>query len=292
MADLPGVLRGVVALGGAYIVMAPRHYTASAVVMAAPRQPDLSRTDVLNGSNTPEPVIVRDPDIEDEIELMSAPAAVQRVVRELDLDGPSNTEISDRPSVYDLLQQVRIVTGLEQGDPAHPVTAESLWRQIRQRIGLDGSDSGAPVAPSARRTDLASEIVIRNLKVAPIGRSTMVKIDLTAKSPGQAARVATAIAENYIRSRSQIRADAAGRASAWLRAHTAELRANLVDVEARLARFRVDAQLDGRSALQIEGDMKTLGDRIIVAQADQAKASTPPGDGLRIGSVGMVRSAC
>jgi succinoglycan biosynthesis transport protein ExoP len=265
----------VVALGGAYIVVAPRHYTASAVVMAAPRQPDLSRTDsVLNGSNTPEPAIVREPDIEGEIELMSAPAAVQRVVRELDLDGPSNTEISDRPSVYDLLQQLRVVTGLEPGDPAHPVTAGSLWRVIRQRIRLDGSDSGTPVAPSARRTELASEIVSRNLKIAPIGRSTVVKIDFTAKSSEQAARVATAIAENYIQSRSKIRADAAGQASAWLREHTAELRTRLVDAEARLSKFRADTQLDGRSALQIEGDMKTLGDRIVVAQADQAKAST------------------
>ena len=260
--------------GVVFLVMAPRHYTASAVVMAAPRQPDLSRTDsVLNGTPTPEPQIVRDPDIEGEVEIMSSPATLQHVVEDLDLAGASNKEITNSPSVYDLLKDVRVLTGLEQADPAHPVSLAGLYHQVlaKFRIGRpELPDQGPDIA---RRTELATEMLARNLKVAPIGRSTMVKIDFTSNDPRTAAKVASAIAMHYIDARNQIRVDAANQASDWLRDHTAELRANLVDAETRLAQFRARMRIDGRDPLQLEGDMKALGDRIVAAKADQAKAA-------------------
>lgn len=100
----------------------------------------------------------------------------------------------------------------------------------------------------------------------------MVKIDVTAKDPVMAGRIATAVADHYIQARSQIRAAAAHEASEWLGRHSQELQTELVTAETRLAGFRARAQVDGRDPLQLESDMKILGDRIVAARAEQAKA--------------------
>ena len=274
MADFLICFLAVMVAGTIFLVIAPRRYTASAVVMAAPRQPDLSRTDsVLNGTPTPEPQIMREPDIEGEIEIMSAPAALQRVVRDLDLANSSNKEISDRPSIYELLKDLRVLTGLEQADPAHPVSLDGLDHQALGKFGIGPAEVPSQGVDTGRRIGLAADLLARNLKVAPIGKSTMVKIDFTSADPQTAAQIASAIARNYIESRNRIRVDAATQASGWLRDHTAELRANLIDAETKLAQFRAKAQIDGRDPVQLEGDMKVLGDRIIAAKADQVKAA-------------------
>jgi uncharacterized protein involved in exopolysaccharide biosynthesis len=94
----------VMMLGVLYMIVAPRQYSAEATVMAAPRQADLSRTDsVSNPTATPEPTIVRDPDIEGEMQIMISPVSLRRIVQEFNLDKPRPGEAADHVSLSDLL---------------------------------------------------------------------------------------------------------------------------------------------------------------------------------------------
>jgi polysaccharide biosynthesis transport protein len=153
------------------------------------------------------------------------------------------------------------------------VTVAALSHEILRKLRIASAATSEPAPDPVRRTGLAADILSRNLKVAPIGRSTMVKIDVTSGDPKTAAQVASAIANNYIEARNQIRVDAAKQASSWLSDHTAELRTHLVEAETGLARFRATVLIGGRDPLQLEGDMKVLGDRIVAAKGEQAKAA-------------------
>ncbi|HEX2942560.1 MAG TPA: hypothetical protein VHO91_16030, partial [Rhodopila sp.] len=265
---------GVLLLGITYLILAPREYRAEATVMAAPRYADLSRTDsVLTPSGTPEPAIVRDPDIEGEMQIMSSPASLRRIVEELHLDRPRPGDPAHHASLSDLLQDFRILLGLER-QPADPITWPSFAHSVLARFGIH--TAAAPLAPPdpERRISLAVEQLSRKLKVAPIGRSMMVRIEYTAKDPKLAAAVATATAQNYIDTRSEERREAAAQASAYLEKHTAELRQNVVDAEARLAAFRAKAVVHGRDIVQLKDQMRILGERIVAARAAQEQAAS------------------
>ncbi|HQT79364.1 MAG: hypothetical protein B7Z80_27015, partial [Rhodospirillales bacterium 20-64-7] len=264
----------VLLLGVTYLVLAPREYRAEATVMAAARYPDLSRTDsVLNPTGTPEPAIVRDPDIEGEMQIMSSPASLRRIVEQLHLDRPRPGDPVRHASLSDLILDFRILIGLEK-QPANPVTWPSFAHSLLARFGIN--TSAPPVAPPdpERRVSLAVEQLSRKLKVAPIGRSMMVRIEYTASDPKLAAAVATATAQNYIDTRSAERREAAAQASAYLERHTAELRQNVVDAEAQLASFRAKAVVRGRDPAQLKDQMRVLGERIVAARAAQEKAAS------------------
>ena len=264
----------VLLLGVGYLVVAPREYMAEATVMAAPRYADLSRTDsVLNPTATPEPVIVRDPDIEGEMQIMSSPASLRRIVEQLHLDLPRSGETAGRATVSDLIQQLRVLIGIER-QRAQPVTWPGFARALRARF-IGTPDPSLAAAPDPdRMVGLAVEQLGRKLKVAPIGRSTMVKIEYSGSDPKLAAAVATTTAQNYIATRFEGRRDAATQASEYLRRHTAELRQNVVDAEARLADFRATMVSQGRDLVQLQDQMRVLGERIVAVRADQQKAAS------------------
>ena len=110
--------------------------------MAAPRQPDLSRTDsVLNPTGIPEPVIVRDPDIEGEMQFMISPASLRRVVQELHLDKPRPGEPANPTSVADLIQSFRVLIGIEE--PARP-DQPSISGWLQRMLAPLGISFGTP----------------------------------------------------------------------------------------------------------------------------------------------------
>ena len=243
--------------------------------MAAPRQADLSRTDsVLNSTATPEPVIVRDPDIEGEMQIMISPAALRRVVQELHLDQPRPGEPTNQVSLSGLVQSFRVFVGIDEPNQRSQELLPDVMQGLLARMGFDVGN-GEHAAPDRERlTSLAVEDLNRKLAVAPIGRSTMIRIQYSARDPKLAADVATAIATNYIDTRYRGRVETAANASEWLRQHTAELRNELVEAEARLAAFRAKSVVSGRDSTQLQNEIKVLTESIVAAKAVQQKAAS------------------
>lgn len=221
----------VLGLGFVYLYAAPRLYTAEVTVMAAPRETDFADTDSVTGTNTGP----REPDIDGELQLMTAPAALQRVVRSLHLEAEENAGIRGTPAAA-------------TNDVAAP------------RLEL--------------HTSTAIERITRNLKVAPVGRSTIVKIQFTDRSPALAASVANAVAENYIDARYRSKLEIAERAADYLHRRSAELQAEMIRSDRKLTEFRANSQARGRDLGQLKAEMDGLNERIVAATADREKAAS------------------
>ena len=168
----------IMTLGVIYTILAPRQYSAEAVVMAAPRQADLSRTDAIAepGGNSAS-LVTREPDIEGEIQIITSPAALRHVVHQLNLD----KAVSDRrtqTSVSDLVRGARVLLGLEQQSTTDPVSIRSLVLGLFARAGIDlGASAKRPLDPE-QLTDMAVEVLRRGILVERVGRSTVVRIQV------------------------------------------------------------------------------------------------------------------
>ncbi len=221
----------VTALGLTYLYFAPRQYTAEVSVQAAPRESDIAGTDAVTATAG-----TREPDIDGELQLMTAPAALRRVAHTLHLDSARSGSVG-QPSAG---------ATTERGTPT----------------GFDRQDS------------TATERIARHLKVAPVGRSTIVKIQFTDGSPEIAASVANAVAENYIDARYRNRLEVAERAADYLQRRSAELQTAMISSDRKLMEFRTGSQARGRDLGQLKAELNALNERIVVVGAEREKAAS------------------
>lgn len=216
----------VLVLGIVLAASLPRQFTAGAVVMAAPRQTDQSVNELASGRPQAGP---READVEGEIQLMSSPAALRNVVREL---------------------------GLVPATAARP-----------------GSSTDSVSVPDEAELTRAVDRVAQRLRVAPVGRSTMVKIEYTAANPALARDVANAVARHYIERRFEARLEYADRTADWLRERSAALQADVVEAERRLAEQRARSVIRGRDLGQLTAELGVLNGRLVEVRAERERAA-------------------
>ncbi|MBS0219211.1 MAG: polysaccharide biosynthesis tyrosine autokinase [Proteobacteria bacterium] len=255
---------GVVCLIGVAIVSAmPRQYTAHTIMAVAPTQPDLAKTDQVAPPAPNE--VVREPDIAGELQLMTAKAALLQIVRELHLD----RDPAFRGIVHNW--RTEVVAALRD-----------RWNAL-----IDG-DWGALFSASTRPTDVSAgssskldpeetvaEYIGKQLKVGAIGKSTTVDIVFTSTDPVMAAKITTAVAEKYIRSRQAARLDQAKQAINYLKARSEELLAEVTAAETAAENFRSTNVLrDGRDISQLKAEMDATNKQLAEARISEAIAQT------------------
>ncbi|MFC3123609.1 Wzz/FepE/Etk N-terminal domain-containing protein [Pseudoroseomonas globiformis] len=238
----------VASLAATYLALVDRRYTAGAIIMAAPRQTDIATTDAVSRD-----AALRVPDVEGELQIMSSPAALARVVERLGL-----AERADR------LASVA-------GDP-EPL--ERVSRAVLGRLAPAALDLAAAARPDPLR-DTHGRLVdqlTNAVQVTPVGRSNLARIRISATDASLATEVANAIADNYLDERVRGRQDAAGRAADWLQNRAQEMRGSVLDAERRAAEMRLSLQREGRDHTQIDAEMTGLNERILQARVEQERA--------------------
>jgi succinoglycan biosynthesis transport protein ExoP len=241
------------AAAGAYLKLAEPHYTAEAIIMAAPRQSDIANTDAVSRAGETQLL-----DVEGELQIMNSPASLARVVQELGL-----------------AQRAERLAAAEQTGEEAQDRIRSIAASVSRRLSPSALDPAAAVGTEAGRSteDRLADQLGSAVQVSSIGRSTLARIRLTATDPALAAEAANAVAENYLANRVRGRQEAAERAAEWLQRRAQELRAHVLEADQRVAVLRLALQADGRDLLQINAEMTGLGDRILQARVEKERAT-------------------
>ncbi len=142
--------------------------------------------------------------------------------------------------------------------PSHPVAPRAVTA---------GADKIPP-------NDLAAiEALAGALRVSSVqGEPYVLAISVTSPDPARAARLANAVASNYLVDQLDTRYEAARRASEWLSARLADLRRELRQSEDAVAAFRAKHDLaeGGRLTLNKQ-ELSALNARLLAAKADLAQ---------------------
>jgi capsular exopolysaccharide synthesis family protein len=241
----------------------PREYTAHTIMVVAPRQPDLATTDQVAPPAYPPPV--REPDVESDIQLMKSNQALVKIIRELQLDRDARFQVKKpalRAGALALLSQRW--QSLTDGD----------WHAVLAPLP-DRWDAIAAAGPKIDQVELIADNLGKRLKIWTIGKSTTVDIAFTASDPVVAAKVANAVAENYIEARQAARLEQAQAASRYLKKRSEQLLAQVEAAEKSVERFRASNVLgDSQDIGQLQAEMEATNVKLAAARIQVIAATT------------------
>ncbi|WP_024512530.1 Wzz/FepE/Etk N-terminal domain-containing protein [Bradyrhizobium sp. ARR65] len=95
----------------------------------------------------------------------------------------------------------------------------------------------------------AMRVLRRNLSVARVGLSAVIKINFTDSDPGQAARIANAVASAYIENRINATNHAAETAANWLEGRLHDLQKRAADAEKQVQEFQAKNEVEEQAKL-------------------------------------------
>ena len=149
--------------------------------------------------------------------------------------------------------------------------------KLREDPEFSKKDSlrGEPQAQE-EQAELASllETLERALEVRRVGKTHIVEVLFTARSPGRAAEVTNAIANSFIQDRLQAKYEAAQRAIAWLHNRLTEMKRQASAAEEAVERFKSTYVLPGEMIAQQLSDIKS---RRVAIQSEVASAEATLG---------------
>lgn len=252
-------------VGVAILLVLPREYTAHTIMAVASRQPDLATTDQVAPPAYPPPP--REPDVESDIQLMKTKAALVKIVQDLQLDRDPHFQASVhnwRAGVLALLRQRW--RSLTDGDwPGVFAALPERWETI----------AATAVDPAADPVELIAESLGKKLRIWTIGRSTTVDIAFTATDPDVAAKVANAVAENYIEARQAARLEQAKAAAKYLKGQSEHLLEQVAAAEKAVEDFRAANILrDSRDIGQLQAEMDATNEKLAAARIAEGVAKT------------------
>ncbi|KAA2212045.1 GumC family protein [Teichococcus oryzae] len=231
-----------------YLAAVEPRYTAEAIITVSPRQSDIASTDAVVRDG-----MLRLPDAESELQIISSPASLSRIVEQLDL--VAKAERSGGAGGGGFLERLSAAISSHLAPPALDLAAAA------RSEGRDGA-RGALIG------QLGDAV-----QVTAIGRSTLARIRVSATDAELSAEIANAVAEDYFAGRVRGRQDAASRAAHYLRARAEELRGNVLEADRRLAALRLELQENGRDAAQIGQEMASLAEQITRARVEAERAA-------------------
>jgi succinoglycan biosynthesis transport protein ExoP len=141
-------------------------------------------------------------------------------------------------------------------DPAATIDPEAVQSQAEAVASSDlarkAIDRLGPATDPEFSTDRDGKIdrrvvdkFLSRLTVFPVPRSRVLQIEFVSRDPELAARGANTIAEVYLESQTEAKANAARTAGAWLSRKIDELRAKVADADAKVEAFRAQSGLLG-----------------------------------------------
>jgi polysaccharide biosynthesis transport protein len=209
--------------------------------------------------------LVADPaTMQSEIEFLTSPAYLRRMVEQLNLveDPEFNSalrEDADQPSVLEFLNPMRYVP--------------QNWLS-----SVGGGQGGQqPAAPAVDPAEIDLNRVVGafagRVVIEQVGGSYVIALSFMAEQPAKAAMIANAMADEYLVSQVEAKFQAAERATDWLGKRIQELRGEVLEAEAKIVEYRtrnnlVNTEESNPATLQFF----QLNTQLSLAQAERAGA--------------------
>lgn len=158
------------------------------------------------------------------------------------------------------------------------VTGVVDWFGSLMKTGSDQDDEGANSAEDADYdNELVSDFIAR-VDIKPIRNSRLVDVNVEAKNPVTAAKMANALVKAYIDQNLEIKLSAAKDAVQWLSERISEERAKVEQAENSLLRYKETNQIItdfSSDAEQITAQkLATLNNQVIEAESNRVEAET------------------
>jgi exopolysaccharide transport family protein len=228
----------VIVLAGAYIVVAPKQYTAQADMIIDTKKVTWTQSELASENRS-----VEDASVESEIETTRSEKVAMAVINRFHL-----TE-----------------------DPEFVGTGRSLWGQLFSFLRSSASEQPSQDELMRRAVDAFKE----KLRVTRVGRSYIEQIAFTSLDKNKAASIANAIAEAYIDDQLQAKFEATRRATVWLQQRIGELRQQASNAYKEVQDFKSENNIiigvDGK--LASEGQLDQLGTALAKARSDTTQAA-------------------
>ena len=245
------------AIGVAYLAVAPRTYTAQTSILLdnnlakyATDQAPPARQDAQT-----------DTDVSSEIEILNSQQMATTVVDKLNLD--KNADFMNPPTspVAWLKGTVKSIVAALLPHPA-PKSSSSGG----------GSDAGGDATTTAQ--DAAAALLRQSLDVSRSGRSMVINVAFTAYEPELAKRITRAYADAYLSDQLNANFDATKRATVWLQQRLGDLKDSARKASMDVARYKANNGLtQARGQLVSEQQLSDINTQLINAQADLASAA-------------------
>ena len=157
---------------------------------------------------------------------------------------------------------------------AEAVATANLARKAIDKLGLA---TNPEFGDNGDQADLrVVDRFLSRLTVFPVPRSRMLQIEFVSRDPELAARGANTVAEVYLQSQTQAKAEAARAAGAWLARKIADLRAKVADADAMVEAFRAElGLLSGANGQTVSAEqLSDLNAQVAAARSAEAAATT------------------
>jgi succinoglycan biosynthesis transport protein ExoP len=257
------VFLGICSLGAAALLLMKPTYAAHAVMAVASTQPDLAATDqvspTIRGSSSTES------DVESQIQLMTSNQALLKIAQDLHLNQEG-----------ELLASIRNWRSVTLAFFRHKWASlvEANWNDFFTLAPWQQNEVGITKAASAS-ADPIIDFLRSRLKIQPITKSTTIDISFTSSDAETAAKVANAVAENYIENRQSARTDQARRATKYLRKRADQLLTEVTTAEKAVEDARAANVLrDGRDIQQLSAEMEKANAQLAASRIAQGVAKS------------------
>ena len=253
------LLASIILLGGLATLLGsqrPPMYTAEALVALSPQESRILSSEAVEPSLTP-----TEQTIGTQISIIGSRQHARRSVEELRL--AEVQEFAVRTS--------RACLASSGGWPG---------RRSRTGSGAHGwprpQPSEVPPAVAAGEQPTGEEAVtsafLKRLAVRNVPRSLVIGVAFTSRDPELAARAANTVAELYVADQRQAKLEATTGASRWLETRVDQLRAELIEAERAVERFRADNDLVELAGQTLAGEnLVDLNRQLQAADADLAQ---------------------
>ncbi|MEL6062758.1 MULTISPECIES: Wzz/FepE/Etk N-terminal domain-containing protein [unclassified Methylobacterium] len=227
-------------LAGAYALLTPSLYTATAQILIDPRDRQVVSNDVNPGTLSPDGGIAQ---VESQVKVIESDAVLGRAVAR---------------------------TGLET-EPGFGVP-KSSWL-ARAKASLRTLVAGPQPERMADARGRALDQLRRRLAVKRADKVFVIDVIVTTMDPDLSARIVNAIANAYLADQTEARAEAARRAAGDLRGRLDELRNAVNDADKKLEDYKASHGLITASGRLVnEQQLTDLNSRLVAAQARTADA--------------------
>ena len=233
----------VLLLAAVFLTLMPRQYTATVLL-----QIHTAREQVINLDDVVTGMAGNDAAIQSEIDVMTSRRIAERVITDLKLI---------------------------KRDPALTTTSiiESLWLAARTYLGwYDRNEIERLAAQKERQMTRAVHDFTSRLRVQVLPRSYTIKLQYTAATPEDAARIANATALAYLNSQLEDRFDATRRANDWVNERLTDLQRNVQAAETAVQIFRdANGLAQARGMTLTEQQLSELNSQLILARTQLAE---------------------
>jgi succinoglycan biosynthesis transport protein ExoP len=229
------------ALGLAALILLPKKYEASALVLIDPRQIDI----LANKASTDARLLTTDSLVVDsEVEILNS--------REL------QKRVAERAGMY--------------SDPEY-TTPSALRRVIWPLYSLITSLFGDEAASAADSKAMILSAFARNITVERVGLTYVLQITYESDSPARAANVANLITEEYLADGLRVQSEASRKSSEWIKQRLSELQRDVIAADRAVEVYKMENDLVSTQTggLVTEQQVAEISSRQVAAQADVAQ---------------------